>query len=389
MNLENTGPQTPLELIRTTIMEAREGDGPYLPQQRAKILRNINDLIGARNLTRREVMGILGCSRPLLSQLLSGKYAGDADKYLARAVQWMRDQQRSDEAAPETPFVKTDVAKRILTACELACDEPCMAVVMAPAGAGKTAALREFARRRSGRTEYIQAGESCSTKTGLALELADRLEIKVLTRSTTPRLLRDIRDKLARYYAGGRGTRWCFLIDEATTLGWSAINLLRNLHDDPAARCAVVLADTWRFDAALHSRRGIAGGNEQIRSRAQAVFRMSLKDQIPLADVRAVADSILASLGHARPLDQAAYHYLHKLAQADGKLRNVAGRIHAAAMFARRMQLRCDFTVAQLDYVASLVGAECELKHAEIPFGRAADGHAAGVRESRQSRAAG
>jgi len=383
--METTSPaRTPLELMKETTQMAREGDGPYSSQQRAKILRNIQELIEVRNLSRVEVSRILGCSRSLLSQLLSGKYAGDIDRYLSRAVRWMKDQQRAAESRPDTPFVKTSIASRILTACQLACDSPCIALVVAPAGVGKTAALREFARRRSDRTEYIQAGEGCSTKTGLALELADRLEIKVLTRSTTPRLLRDIREKLAHFYAGGRGLRYCFLIDEATTMAWSAINLLRNLHDDPATRCAVVLADTWRFDAALHCRSGIAGGNEQLRSRAQATFKMTARQEIPAADVRAVAESILSGLGWHKPLDRAAYAYLHTLARADGKLRNVAGRIHAVAMLARRLGVKADFSAAQIDYVATLVGAECQVKHAAPPFGRAAK-----EPRAREARAAG
>ena len=375
-----TAPRTPLELIKETIVEATDG-GPYTQGQRQKILRNINELIEARNLPRREVMGILGCSRPLLSQLLAGKYSGDVDKYLIRAVRWMRDQNRAVESRPETPFVRTSITSDMLKVCELACDAPCIGLIIGPAGIGRTAALREFARRRADRTEWIQAGEICSTKTGLALELADRLELKVLTRSTTPRLLRDIRDKLARFYAGGRGLRYCFLIDEALVLSWSAINLLRNLHDDPTTRCAVVFAETWRFDAALYSHRGIAGGNEQLRSRAQAVFKMTAEQEISAEDVRAVADSILRSVGHRQPLERAAYTYLHQLAQADGKLRNVAGRIHAVAMTARNLNASATYSTAQIDYVAPLVYQQCQVKHAAPPFGRAASAGAEAAAE--------
>lgn len=130
------------------------------------------------------------------------------------------------------------------------------------------------------------------------------------SRFTSAQLYRDVTDKLAERYQGGRNQSYMIIIDEATTLRASAINMLRNLHDDPACRPAIILADTVsRLDGFLYSRAGIAGGNEQLRSRAKAQFIRDAdarfgwtvdargREVRDLTDIKLVADATLGQLG--------------------------------------------------------------------------------------------
>jgi len=169
-----------------------------------------------------------------------------------------------------------------------------------------------------------------------------------------------VRQRLADYYGRGKFDPYCVLVDEATALYPQSKHLLRNLHDDPDVRLALVLADTARLDRDLRGRTG-AAQYEQLRSRAGAQYVQAATDEISAADSTAVADSILAALGHGKKLRREAYSYLHRLAQGDGKLRNVQQRLHAVAELARQSRCRADYSVAQLDYAADIVGAKWQM----------------------------
>ncbi len=351
------------------MVKATDGDGPLTAAQRRKIIADIEELLATdEKLTTRVVARNIGCGRSTLSQLLSGKYKGTGDKYLRAGCRWMAD--RADRAkTPQAAYVRTSVGDYILTVCRRAADGPCIGQVVTPSGAGKTAALMEFARARGDRAVYLQAGYAFSSPGGLIGELARKLRIVITTRSTSATLYAQIRDKLADYYAGGRGDPFVVLVDEATTLRPTALNTLRNLHDDPACRVAIVLADTGRLTRELTKRGGWAM-YEQLRSRFGAAYLLGIDEEIPLADVQAVADSALAGLGHTRKLSKRAYEYLRRIAQDDGKLRNVVYRLHAVDWTARSAKIVPAFSAAELDFVADLVGAEPFNKAAPMPFGR-------------------
>ena len=365
--------RTPLEICMeaTRMSKAIDGDGPLTAGQREAIRNELRELMATDDrLNARVIARQLGCARSTATQIVNDTYKGDVDRYLRAAGRWMRD--RAQRAgAPQADYVRTGVGDAVMAVCKRAADAPCIGQVVTPSGAGKTAALMEFARRRGDRAIYFQAGQCYSTKGGLVMELARRLGISLTTRSTSASLYMEIRDRLADYYAGGKGDPFVILVDEATSLQSAALNTLRNLHDDPSCRTAVVLADTARLSRELTGRNGWAM-YEQLRSRCGAVFAMAVDEEISPADVKAVADSTLAGLGHKGRPAAASYKYLHKLAQGDGKLRNVVYRLHAVAYVAEQAKGRADYSVAQLDFVADLVGAACQLEWdgRPAPFGR-------------------
>jgi hypothetical protein len=103
---------------------------------------------------------------------------------------------------------------------------------------------------------------------------------------------------------------------------------------------------------------------------------MQADAEIAEADVKAVADSILKSLGHNRELSRASYKYLTDLAARDGGLRNVVHRLHAAHDMAEASGEPATYRVAELDYAAPVVGHAPQIPDAENPFADAADARA-------------
>ena len=363
---------TPLELMARTV--SMTTDSKHLTRTAADEIReSLRAIQAAERISNAGMSKVLSCSATVWSQIRNNKYGRSRElKYLLRGRQWMKDRlERSRE--PAADFIETSVARRIMAVCRRAWRSPCMAKVVTPAGAGKTAALREFVRRRGDRAIYVQAGEAYCTKTGLVRRLVRTLRLNAGNKANTARLYDVLRDKMSDYYAGGMQTPFCIVVDEATTLQPAAINMLRNLHDDADCRVAVVLADTARLEAELRSRHGFAGGYEQLRSRFGATWVMDPAAEIPLADVRAIADGVAAGLGCEGRLDRHAVKYLHGVAQLPGRLRNVVHRLQAVCDLADETDTAARYDVAQLDFVAQLVGMTCALDHQANPFDSAAE----------------
>ncbi len=342
-------------------------DAKLTDRKRADIRRRVQEVMVSERITRDRLGGILSVSASVVSQVVGGKYRGKSDPVLVAMARWLTDRQSRAEA-PEVPFVSTAISKSILAVCNRAWAMPAIGLVITPAGWCKTATLREVARRRGDRCLYLYAGEAFSSKRQLLMELAKGLRLGPRERWNIGTLYRAVRDVLAKKYAAGQGDPFLLLIDEATTLDPRALNILRNLHDDTSCRAGIVLADTARLDVELHSRKGIAGGYEQLRSRCRAVYQVKAGETISVADVRKVTDSLLAAMGHNRPLDAHAYRFLTKIAATEGALRNVVARLQTAQAVAEAAGAKPRYTVAELDFVAPLVGAECEIAHEAQPF---------------------
>ncbi|HUU59653.1 MAG TPA: ATP-binding protein [Phycisphaerae bacterium] len=371
-------------------MAAEDNHGPLTDADRTAIATSAREIQAAEGISDVTMARILGCSGPLYSQLKVLKYRGNADKWLRRLRRWMTD--RSERAdLIDVEYVHTTIGQSVLTVCRRAWSKSRIGRIVTPSGCGKTAALREFARRGGSRVLYVQVGEACSAKLTLIREIARQLGMSHDRSASFGVLAPLVREVLAGYYAEGRGTPICLLVDEATTLRPAAINMLRNLSDDAQVRLALVLADTWRLDAELSGRTGrgwrtreMLGGYEQLNSRIAADYRLAVDAEIREPDVRAVADAVMASLpeiSRRRALPARSYTYLHQLAQADGKLRNVVNRIEAVADVAEAASARPTWSVAELDYVAPLVGHACRMAHTDTPF-TAQDGPPAARRAS-------
>jgi DNA transposition AAA+ family ATPase len=362
-------------------MEAITEDRVFDKAEAAELIRQAGEIQAADKLSNNHLAKILGISHATYSQVKRSKYTGEVQGVYRRIAHWLMSRTMKAEA-PIGDYVNTRVGRYISAVCQRAWQMPTIGLVITRSGAGKTAALTAFVRRAGDRAYYLSAGEAASTKTGMLHELADALGVHMGHRSTSLTVYRDIRQKLADRYSGGKARPVLLIVDEATTLQPAALNMLRNLHDDGRCRLAVVLADTWRLHAELRNTRRLPGGYEQLRSRSGAQYIMQIHEEISAGDVKAIADSVLKSLGHNRELSQASYKYLTALAEMDGALRNVVHRLHAVHDLAEASGATPTYRVAELDIVAPLVGHACEIPDAENPFEDAAEARAEGRKEA-------
>ncbi len=346
----------------------------FTTTEREDLRKQLNTLVATGELTVRQLASsVLQASGSVASQILKGKYTGDSDKYLKRAERWLAERDQL-AVTPDVQFVMTDAARHILQICMRAWQMPCMAKIVLDSGAGKTAALMEFHRRRIDQSVYLQAGQAANSQRGFLKDLARQLRIVTPSLASAPTLYRFVRDHLAGLYGGGKSTPFSILVDEATTLGAPCLNILRNLHDDQSVRAAVVMADTRRMEGELASRGGIAGGYEQLTSRFGAVFAPPPGREIPRKDVRGVAEGVVGALGYRGRLAKESVAYLHRIANRPGQFRNVVYRLRTVHDLAEQAGVEATYSVAELDSVAPLVGAECEMDHHASPFGRPAQG---------------
>lgn len=362
----------PIDHLWSTEMERVAKEGKVSKEERTQILARIEEIRVAEGHSHAAVAGMISVSASVWSQVRAGNYPGRADRIFCMARQWLAARELCN-AAPAATYVPTSDGKRVIIACNHALRMPCIAQIMMPSGGGKTTALMHYAQRMGERCMFIQAGEALSGKRALIGEMARMLGIRITKTELFQEIYKHVRGRLATHYAGGAGVPMMVIVDEATTLLPASLNMLRNFHDDMACRLAVVLADTWRMDSELRcdARRGMKGGYEQLTSRFQAVHRVSPRDEVKLDDVKLIANSILKSLGHTGKLHAESYKFLRNIAQAGGRFHNVQARLHAVDAIAEHVNATPTFSVRELDYVASLVGAEMQMDHSgDPPFGQ-------------------
>lgn len=368
-DMKDRNQETWLKPIGLRARRSAVSEGNLTEAERKRILRGLAEAQAANNLSDAKMAAIVGVSRGLYSRLKRGAYTGDADKYLRIVRMWL-DGRAEKIDTPDADYVPTSIGERILMICDIAVEQPCVGIIKTPSGVGKTSALREMARRLGpARCAYLAAGEALAFRRELLFEIASAAG--VTTGGTAISLYRKIRARMAGYYSGGKGESYLLIIDEATTLRPSAINLLRNLHDEPAARVAVVLADTInRMDSFLYAsrREGIAGGNEQLRSRSKAQFIWPVGSVIQKADVKLITDVTLKSLGFQGRLPVRSYQYLAQIAAGPGAFRNVTARLNNVHYIATKQDYVADYSVAQLDFAGQLSGEQCRMDHEEPPF---------------------
>lgn len=349
-------------LLEQLSMDRDDQHAALTDKARASILSRAAEVQAAEGISNAAVARILGVSAAVWSQVKRRVYKGNADHTIRLARAWLADRTQRAEV-PEVEFAATSLARQMMAVCRRAAEMPCVGLVVTRSGLGKTAALREFARRRPHRTVYLQAGEMFSCRVALLEEIAAALGVSGTGAAAAT--YRRVRGRMADLYAGGQADPVCLLIDEATTLRPSAINMLRGLHDDPACRPGLVLADTWRLDSELrrHGRDSLAGGYEQLTSRAGTQYRLAADAEVAQADVTLIADAVLAGQGHRGRISVASYRYLHKVAQGPGALRAVLHRIRLVADVAHAAGTQPAYSVAQLDFVAPLLGGACTIPH--------------------------
>jgi DNA transposition AAA+ family ATPase len=113
-----------------------------------EVVTRINLFTQKNNLTTTDMARLLNWNRSTLSQFLRGKYQGNNDVLRTRAIEFFNLKIELPET-PEEQFVETTQAKKVFTACKFAQKKGLLALIIGPAGVGKTTALEAYTRKMS------------------------------------------------------------------------------------------------------------------------------------------------------------------------------------------------------------------------------------------------
>jgi DNA transposition AAA+ family ATPase len=200
-----------------------------------------------------------GYSASVVSQWLSGHYAGNVEKVAAALNDWMERDARRDRSRQPKDYVKTQVAEDIRTLAYLADKRLCMAAVVVPAGAGKTYVLKALTDELRGVYLYCKP----ATAREFLLSLALALGWKKGDHATRATLSRWIVETLS-------GTRRVIFLDEAHQLG-KTVGVVRSIHDE--AGVPIVMAGTADILDQINDRRD---GRGQFSSRTMRYNALDL-----------------------------------------------------------------------------------------------------------------
>lgn len=122
------------------------------PDVAAEVLRRVEHWKREKKLTLAQIARGIGKGESTVSQVLSGKYAGDARSVVMDLDRWLDDQVQIDLAPRPASFVWTNVARKIETIARAAVELRTIGLVYGPetSGLGKTTALQAVAPERPG-----------------------------------------------------------------------------------------------------------------------------------------------------------------------------------------------------------------------------------------------
>ncbi|MBI1369147.1 MAG: AAA family ATPase [Planctomycetes bacterium] len=210
-------------------------DQTLTDEQIAGVVGTFNAYIAEHQVTISQVARKIGVSNGVVSQWRSGKYQkGDVQRITRQVNNWLEQDARRRHAAIEVDYVPTQIAERMRTVINVACDTTAMAAIVSPAGSGKTMLLELCAEERSG--FYMYCDETMTPKAFLE-ELCRTIGITSYSINKA-RMLQHIVDKL-------KGTSRPIVLDESHRLNPSCFGTIRTIHD--RAGVSVIMAGTYEI----------------------------------------------------------------------------------------------------------------------------------------------
>lgn len=253
---QSGGPETEA-LDRLSEIDRIQIEARMLPQDKPITDEMIDEIRGRAKtyMARTGATGLqiakeCGYVRSVITEWLGGKYPGKSDEVARKVNEWMERDGRRRVAARPKDFVPTRVADYIRATVAQA-DKHCMiAVIVVPAGAGKTKVLKILTEQMNGL--YLYCNQQLTPREFLR-SLCDALGRREKT-GTKAEMERWIVAKL-------KGTKRIIFLDEAHQLG-AALNCVRSIHDQ--AEVPIVLAGTSDILQQVNDR---ADGRGQFSSR--------------------------------------------------------------------------------------------------------------------------
>lgn len=243
MNAEQPANRQPglLEVLHQQgrVLETRmlPEDGALTDDQIAEVTDALKVYIAKHGITQREIArqigGIDGKKETTISQVLSGKYGARVtsetrDKHVRELCNWMEVDARRRATLSDRKYVETGVATVIMTLAEQAVAGQFMAVGYGPTGIGKTRVAHAL-RERYPAAIYLRVSTGDTRHNAMRARLAVELSVR------DPRAFgRDRRrptyDEMV--FNALRDSGRLLVIDEAHRLANSALEFLRDVHDE-------------------------------------------------------------------------------------------------------------------------------------------------------------
>lgn len=203
---------------------------PLSLQQTADTIEQFRHYTEQRRMPMVQVSREINYAESVISQWKAGNYRGDVEAVTRAINDWLeRDARRASAERPKDT-VSTWVAETIRTIALQADKQVMMAVIVAPAGAGKTKVLRAMTDEMRG--IYLYCFTSMTEREFLASLLAAMG--KTVAGKTKAALMRQVVGEL-------KGTKRILFLDEAQQLP-KAIGCIRSIHDQ--AQVPIVMAGT-------------------------------------------------------------------------------------------------------------------------------------------------
>jgi transcriptional regulator with XRE-family HTH domain len=243
------------------IPEGTDGSA-VTPEIAREVVRRVDDWRREKKLTLRDIGRGVALHESTISQVLSGKYAGDVRSVIVELDRWLDDQFHIDRAPKPASFVWTGVARKIETIARAAVEMQTIGLVYGPetSGLGKTTALQAVAAERPG-CIFITIDKVDATLMGVLSQICRQLRMSYHHRVAY--VFHRIAETLA-------GTSRLLIVDQVHNLcgakGDKPFYLLADLHE--RTKAPQLWAGTTNIVAYL--RDGQRKGEEplsQIRSR--------------------------------------------------------------------------------------------------------------------------
>ena len=250
-------PVEPNPIDQAVSMEARimlksirvPKDGALKDGQRKAIRKTVKKHFETHGLTYRAVGLQIGVAESTLSEVLNGKYRGDADSILRKLNAWIDDDERRRTKSKPLGFFETNVFKSIRDAARIAKrnaiterkrdvggDKPRIVMALGPPGCGKSLGAEALCAEDPNAI-CIRIRTGGGNASGIARSIADAAGWR--GRSARVSLLDFVIDKL-------KFTGRLLIVDEAHKLRESGYEALRDLADDAGIPILLLGTDRTR-----------------------------------------------------------------------------------------------------------------------------------------------
>lgn len=261
-----------------------------------ELAEQVSERLVALSMSKAQLAVTMGCSRPMLSQYLNGKYQSDASDLEDSLSDWLKKTAQinpncanEDDAKvnEKVECFESDDYVNVLGICSACQEHQALGIVVGKSGFGKSYTLKQYAKIQ--RVIYIECNETMSCR-----DLIRRIETQI----NLPKIYGSNDERLERiidFFNINSG--YLLIIDEADKLinkyTIKKIELLRNIAD--GARVGMVIAG----EPALESY--IKGYDVRFANRMDFYFKLhgltnkEIVKYLDQFDVDAVAIEILTS----------------------------------------------------------------------------------------------